>query len=281
MQRGAGARRRVGHLAGIGLGEIDHVLPGLERPFRAGGDAERVAGEMDDVGEILGRIPGHFLHQRQAEHRDRKLRDGVAVGLRRRRHGRRSDRAAAAGLVVDRDRLAQHLGGAFGDRAHRDVGRSAGRPRHDQGDRLGRIILRAGCGRHQHADRRRARSSNGCCWNILLSPLRFGRCRDRSLFFVHLLGDLPRNRRRRKARRLNGLLQQANAAAHATKSLSAHPEPRNLACDPRPLASRLGAETGLAAPCGKAVFPAIILRAEGLFRPIANAGIAGKPARRV
>jgi hypothetical protein len=80
----------------------------------------------------------------KAEDGDRDLRDGVAVGLAGRRHGGGSDGAAAAGLVVDHDRLAEMLRGGLGDRPHGDVGRAAGRPGHDQGDRFRRIVLRQG-----------------------------------------------------------------------------------------------------------------------------------------
>ena len=144
VQRAARAGRRVGHLAGIGLGVVDHVLPGLERAFGAGRDAERVAGEMDDVGEILVRIPGGLLHQRHAEHRDRHLRDGVAVRLRRRCHRRRSDGAASRRTccrsVTGWPRC---LPATSAIARMRDVGRSACRQRHDQSDRLDRKVLGA------------------------------------------------------------------------------------------------------------------------------------------
>ena len=109
MQRGAGTGCRVGDLAGILLGEVDHVLPGLEWSFGAGGDAERVASEIDDVGKVLRGIPGNLLHQGQTEHRDRYLRDGVAIRFSPCRHNGRADRAAAAGFVVNHNRLAKHL----------------------------------------------------------------------------------------------------------------------------------------------------------------------------
>ncbi len=222
MQRGAGARRRVGHLAGILLGEVDHVLPGLELRLGAGGDAEGVAGEVNDVGEVLGRIPGDFLHQRQAEHRDRNLRDGVAVGLGGGRHGGRADRAAAAGLVVDRDRLAENLRGAVGDRAHRDVGRAARRPRHDQRDRLGRIFLRAGGGRHQHADGGDSDASNGDVQNMSNFSLAASLTpRPRYCSVTGL--NLPRNRLRRKARIDRGGLRCGSAIGRKARM-------RQLAC---------------------------------------------------
>ncbi len=200
MQRGAGARRGIGHLAGVRLGELHHVLPALELRLCAGGHTEGVAREMDDVGEVLGRIPRHVLHQGQAEHGDRNLRDGVPVRLRRGCHGRRSNRAAAAGLVVDHDRLTQHLRGAVGDGAHRDVGRSAGRPRHDQCDRLAGIVLRTGGRREQ-----RARDSHGGKCDRL-QPI--SRHRKSSLgassgppFFVLVRGLFPKSREKKSALR--------------------------------------------------------------------------------
>ena len=275
MQRSAGARRRIGDLAGILLGEIDHVLPGLERRFGAGGDAEGVAGEMDDVGKILGRIPGDFLHQRQAEYRDRQLRDGVAVGLGSRRHGGRADGAAAAGLVVDRDRLAQHLRGAVGDRAHRNVGRSARRPRHDQGDRLGRIFLRAG-GWPTSACRCAASAIfKSTALNIELSPLRPRHAREADLVLVH--GSIfPENDGEEKHVDRAELADERQSCGHT--------------CDNRPAATSQGAElwrgpwsgllakTDPRAPCGRIAFGPSLPDRKRSSSHLANAGIAGKPA---
>ena len=80
MRRAAGARGSVGDFARIGLGVVDDVLPLLERRVAAGDEHERVAGQMDDVAEVLV-APLRLLHHRQTVNRDRDLRDRVAVGL--------------------------------------------------------------------------------------------------------------------------------------------------------------------------------------------------------
>ena len=122
---------------------------------------------MHDVGEVLDRIPGRLLHQRQPHDRDRHLRDGVAVGLGVGGHDGGPERAGSARLVVDDDGLAEVLGGAFGDRAHGDIGGAAGRPRHDHRDRLcrGRPGRCAGAGAsmaHAAAQAPRQRNVRRC-----------------------------------------------------------------------------------------------------------------------
>jgi hypothetical protein len=66
---------------------------------------------------------------------------------------------------------------------------------------------------------------------------------------------------------LNDLLQQAKASAHATKGLDVHTERRNSCRGPWLPPVRLAA--------GRHFLP-LFCAAEGLFRPIANAGIAAK-----
>src|SRR6185436_6125293 len=77
-------------------------------------DAEGVAGEADDVGEVVDRVPVDLLHVRHAEGGNGELRDRVAVGPGGLGHGRRAVHAAAAGPVLDHQRLAE---GALGDLA--------------------------------------------------------------------------------------------------------------------------------------------------------------------
>ena len=70
--------------------------------------------------------------------RDRRHAERVAVRRRARDLGG-ADRAAAAGLVVDDQRLAERPVDLLGDDAGDDVGGAAGRERNDQPHRLGRI----------------------------------------------------------------------------------------------------------------------------------------------
>ncbi len=157
VQAGAGAGRSVVELAGIGLGVGDELRKCLPRRIAADHDAEGVAGQADDVGEILGGIERCLRHERIAEHGDRKLRHRIAVRFRVGGHLARPERAAGAAAVFDHDRLAEMLLRRGGERAQDDVGRAAGGERHDQCHRPVREILRlrdaAGCREHRSRQR--------------------------------------------------------------------------------------------------------------------------------
>ena len=79
----------------------------------------------------------------------------MAVG-RRLGHDLVADHAAGAGLVLDDDRLAQHLLQPGRDQPGRRVGAAASRIGHDQPHRLGGIGLRTGKARRQRQGCRRA-----------------------------------------------------------------------------------------------------------------------------
>src|SRR3954464_11838885 len=96
-------RRAVIHFAGIGARVLDHVVERLERRVCPHHHAERVAGEVDDVGEILRRIERRLLNVGNPEHADRKLCHGVAVRPRTPRHVGRAKRAGGARSVLDHD----------------------------------------------------------------------------------------------------------------------------------------------------------------------------------
>ena len=110
VQAGAGAGRAVVELAGIGLGVGEEFAERLPRRLGFHNDAEGIAGEADDVGEVGRRIERHLGHERIAEDRDRDLRDGVAVGLGGRGH-LRGARASLPPLPGSRSRSAGR--GAF------------------------------------------------------------------------------------------------------------------------------------------------------------------------
>ena len=139
---GGGTDRGVGELAGVGLGELDDVLPLLEGAVGHDDGAQAVAAEQDDVGEVLDGIEARLLHVGHAVDRDRQLRDGVAVGLGVVRHRGGAQRGAAARLVVDDHRLSQVLRGALGDAPEQQVCRQSRSERDDQRDRLRRECAR-------------------------------------------------------------------------------------------------------------------------------------------
>ena len=127
MQGGAGAGRAVADLAGIGLGVGQKILE--RRPGRVllHHDAKGIARQAHDVAEVVDRIERGLAGEGIAKHRDRDLRDGVAVRRAVGRHLQRSQHAAGAGPVLDHDRLAEMLLGRGGQRAKPDVGGAARR----------------------------------------------------------------------------------------------------------------------------------------------------------
>ncbi len=153
----AGGRDR--HLPRLRLHGVHHVLRGLIRRVR-------IDAEHRDVGDVEVEPPVADLGVEQAaDDVGAEVLGGArgpGVAVRRRHQGiARADRAGRARLVDDDDLLPErllHLG--RGDARHL-VGRAAGGPRHDDGDRLvglPRIVLRRrgagecrdrGCGQRQ------------------------------------------------------------------------------------------------------------------------------------
>ena len=130
-------------LTRVGLGPAHIVRPGLERRVRRHHQAEGIAGDVQDVADVLDWVPINFGGVGQAKHAQRDLRQGVAIG-RRGLQRLRGQGAARAGLVFNNHRLAQNFGGAIGQRAHGDVRWSASGERNDEPDRLGRKALGLG-----------------------------------------------------------------------------------------------------------------------------------------
>ena len=96
--------------------------------------------------------------------------DGVAVG--RGAHGPAdADGASRAGDVLDDDGLAERHPHPLGEDASDHVGRSAGRERHDDGDRLRRIGLREGKPRHRRQrDRARGQMQKAAARKLHCDP---------------------------------------------------------------------------------------------------------------
>jgi hypothetical protein len=138
----AGARRAIVDVAGIDLRIGEELLERLPWRIIPHHHTERVPTDADDVGEICAWIEGRLRHEGKAEHRDRNLRDRVAVWFCARGHLSRRERARAARSVLDDDRLPEMLFGRARERAHADVGGTAGGPRHDEGHGSDRKILR-------------------------------------------------------------------------------------------------------------------------------------------
>ena len=124
--RSTGARRPISDLAGIRLGVRKEFLERFPGRITAHRDAERVAADADDVGEILCRIDRGFAQERIAEHRKRDLRNRVAVGIPACAELHRRKGRAGARPVLDHERLPEVLLGRAGERAENDVARAAG-----------------------------------------------------------------------------------------------------------------------------------------------------------
>ena len=111
----------------------------------------RHAAQRGDGGEILQRVVGRLWVDRGCQ----CMRGGVgeqrmAVGLGL-CHRRRTDGAAGAAAIVNRNRLAQLRGHGFQHQARNDIDGTPCRKRHDSPDRFLRPVLRA------------CRFDRGCC----------------------------------------------------------------------------------------------------------------------
>ena len=154
VRAGQRAGGPVGEPARVGLGPADEIGPGLEGRIGGHDDAEGIARHVDDVGDVLDRVPVDLGRVGQAEHAQRNLRQRVAVGRRGLQLLRRQG-AAGTGLVLDDDGLPQDLSRRCRPGAHGDVGRAAGREGNDELDRPGGERLR------KRAERRRG-NGGGC-----------------------------------------------------------------------------------------------------------------------
>ena len=165
VRRGADAGRAVVDLARVLARRLDVLVEGLVGRIGAHREAEGVARDADDEGEVLERVPLHLLHVRHAQHAHRELGDGVAVGPGGQRHRARAGGAAAARLVLDDDRSGR--GACRRARPARGgAGRSSRRPATaDQRDRLGRDRPARGPAERRDERRRGGRGEDGAAAN--------------------------------------------------------------------------------------------------------------------
>ena len=158
---GAGA---VIQRAGRGLGLGDQLLHRL-RPGLAGHRQHRHGlGRGGDRREIVDRIVGQRLVEVLVHHQRGVDRHQQRVAVRRGfRHLLRPDHGVAAGPVVDDHRLAPVLVHPLRQQPCGDIGRSAGRERHDDVDRAMGIVFRSilrGRGRERPTAQRGAQRGN-------------------------------------------------------------------------------------------------------------------------
>ena len=174
MLRRAGPGRGVGKLARLLACELDQLGERVGREARMGDDHQR---HQEDVGDRLE------VDQRPV--RQVGIEAGIdaegAAGRRSEACSRRAPRscrtrrrdAAAAGLVLDHDLLLPYLGQLLGHQAGEDVGRLAGRERHDEAHRLGRprrLRPRGPCVRATSGAQPSARTARRVATVIVSSP---------------------------------------------------------------------------------------------------------------
>ena len=170
----AGKSRRddpgaVVELAGTGLGARDQLLHRLRAVLGANAQERRVLGCERDRGEVLERIIRQVAGGDRIEHHGdvHRREQGVAVG-RQLGDARGGDCGVGARLIFDHHRLAPHLAQTLPDHASENVGRPAGRERHDDADCSVGIGLAVGGSlgggdgdRGDESDRRKQRTEGG------------------------------------------------------------------------------------------------------------------------
>ena len=145
----------VAELAGLGLGARQHVGERLDRRILRHQVDERIGADHGDEAEGVVAIEREFPDRGAAGIAGGEQRHGVAVGRRMRDDAGR-DAAAAAGVVLDRDRLAERAGHLVGEQPADDVRAAARRGADQDAQRALRpVLLGAGGQRRPCGDRRR------------------------------------------------------------------------------------------------------------------------------
>ena len=151
----AGRARAERERAGLRPRVVDQLAHRLHRQRGVDDEDVRHLRDQRHRHEVLLRVVRDLRVQARVDrvraHRAHQQRVAVAGRL---GDEVRADAAARAGAVVDDDRLAPRLLQLLRDAAAHDVERPAGRERHHEADRLGRIGLRGG---RRRADRARRR----------------------------------------------------------------------------------------------------------------------------
>jgi len=159
--RPAGA---VGQLAWIGLGVLDQLLDRFYRQIVVDDENERRSCNHHQRHKIGRGIIRQLLVQRSIDRhwRRRRHQERIAIGLGM-SHQARADHGAGAGFVLDDNWLADAFLELLPDQTRQDLGRTTGRVRNDDGDRLGRIVVCA------HGLRAASYDGEQCC-EVSCSP---------------------------------------------------------------------------------------------------------------
>ena len=130
--------------AGIGDGEparararlLDEFLERARLQRGMHDQHQHVGGELGDRREVLDGVVGEVVHQARVDDMVRGVEQQRVAVRRRARHDGRADVAAGPAAVLDHHGLAPALRELLAEDAAEGIGRSAGRERHHQLDRL-------------------------------------------------------------------------------------------------------------------------------------------------
>src|SRR5262245_21700242 len=142
VQGSAGARCPIIDLARVGTRVVDQLPECFPRRVTTDYDAKRVAADADDVGEIGRRIEAGLAHEGKTKDRYRYLHQRIAIGRGILRNLLRTQHTSGTGTVFTNNLLREIFLGGGGQRAHPDIGGSAGRPWHNQSHGAVGIALR-------------------------------------------------------------------------------------------------------------------------------------------
>jgi hypothetical protein len=142
MMRRRRARRGVAHLAVLALDQRNQVRERRRAEPRIGDQSELRRADEPDRCEILHGVVGQRFADVGADRhgRDRREKEGVAVGRGTRGRLRRND-GAGTGPIVDHKRLLELVLQLLRQDARQNVGAAAGRERTDEVHRALRIVV--------------------------------------------------------------------------------------------------------------------------------------------
>ena len=139
----AGAEGAVAQAAAPRLRVGDQLLEAVDRHARVDDESQRHVSDGCDRREIPFDVVGQRREQHRIQHEGGVVREKQRMAVRRGFRDRvGADRGVAARPVLDHHRLAQRFRQALPHLPADDVGGAAGRVRHDDADRPGRISLR-------------------------------------------------------------------------------------------------------------------------------------------
>src|SRR5260370_2523423 len=154
MARSAEPGCAIVDLAWIGAGVVDEFWYRLNRQIVVDRESNPVDGHDAVRREVLDRVVGQLLHQRNdGEWRATSEVQRVAIG-RRAYHVFGANGAGSAAATLDDERLTEHLGEPVGSDAPEHIRDPAWAVGHDDFNRMGRPFLRMGNGRSSTYRRR-------------------------------------------------------------------------------------------------------------------------------